>query len=73
MDGIRSVALTLLHTDVHKTKYSPAVVQHPFTSSGVVGVKVDGELRLLDITQNQENLMLWQEQLHTQIKRNLAS
>ena len=68
MDGIRSVALTLLHTDVHQTKYSPAVVQHPFTSSGIVGVKVDGELQLLDITQDQENLLLWQEQLRTQIE-----
>ena len=34
--GVKSVAKMLLMTDVHETEFSPVVVQHPFTSSGIV-------------------------------------
>ena len=36
--GVKSIARMLLMTPVHKTPYSPAVVQHPFASSGLVGI-----------------------------------
>ena len=32
LDGVKSVATTLLFTDYHKTEMSPAIVQHPFTN-----------------------------------------
>ena len=54
--------------DLRKTKYSPAVVQHPLTSSGIVGIKVNGELQLMDITQSQDNLRLWQDQMREVIE-----
>ena len=40
LDGVKSVARMLLLTPVHKTPYSPAVVQHPFASSGLVGISL---------------------------------
>jgi len=58
----------LLMTDVYETKYSPVVVQHPFTSTGVVGIKKDGEVQLLDITKSPENLQLWRDQVWEQIE-----
>ena len=30
LDGVKSMARMLLMTPIHKTPYSPAVVQHPF-------------------------------------------
>lgn len=68
MDGVKTVALSLLHTDIHKTKYAPAVVQHPFTSSGLVGLKVNGKVQLLDITEDEKNLRLWREQVQKLIE-----
>ena len=67
LDRVKAVAGMLLMTDVHETAYSPMVVQHPFTSSGMVGVRADGGLRILDITENPENLRLWREQMQKMI------
>lgn len=44
LEGVKSVARMLLITSVHKTPYSPAVVQHPFASSGLVRVTKGGIL-----------------------------
>jgi len=63
LSKVKEVAETLLMTDVYETSYSPVVVQHPFTSSGMVGVRTDGELKVLDITKNSENLRLWRIQM----------
>ena len=42
LEKVKSVARMLLLTPVHKTPYSPVVVQHPFTNSGVMAVNKDG-------------------------------
>lgn len=68
LQKVKSVAVTLLMTDIHETEYSPMVVQHPFTSSGTVGVRKDGGFQVIDITENEENLRLWREQIKEQIK-----
>ena len=67
LDRVKAVAGMLLMTDVHETAYSPMVVHHPFTASGMVGVRADGGLRILDITENPENLRLWREQMQKMI------
>ena len=36
LDGVKAIAKTLLMTAVNQTPYSPMLVQHPFTSSGLV-------------------------------------
>ena len=40
LEKVKSIARMLLLTPVHKTPYSPVVVQHPFTSSGAEGMRV---------------------------------
>ena len=56
--GVKSTARMLLMTEVHKTPYSPMVVQHPFTSTGVVALPTEGTepMELLDITADKDSL-----------------
>ena len=68
LDGVKSVARMLLLTPVHKTPYSPAVVQHPFASSGLVGITKKGMLYVLDITESEEDLKIWQEFMKSKIE-----
>ena len=42
LDGVKSVAITLLLTDYHKTEMSPVIIQHPFTNSGITQIKRNG-------------------------------
>ena len=59
MAGVKSVAKALLMLDIHLTDYSPVIVQHPFTSSGMVAAPTENGLAMLDITQGDENLSAW--------------
>ena len=67
LGGVKAVAKSLLMTDIHKTKYSPAVIQHPFASSGMVLLRINGEFQFVDITKDQENLKLWRDRVEEQI------
>ena len=58
----------LLLTPVHKTPYSPVVVQHPFTNSGIAVAKKDGLVQIIDITESEENFKWWQEWMKEWIK-----
>ncbi len=44
MEKIKSTAVTLLRVDISEPEYSPMIVQHPFTSSGIVYRRWDGVL-----------------------------
>ena len=68
LDGVKSVARMLLMTPVHKTPYSPAVVQHPFTSCGIASLNKGGKFQLLDITAKEEDLKIWQEFMKSKIE-----
>ena len=61
LDQVKAVAIALLMTDVGMTEYSPMVVQHPFTSSGLVAIRKAGEIQMIDITESDENFRLWQD------------
>lgn len=60
MEQVRMTAKTFLMLDYQKTSFSPMVVQHPFTSSGIVLVQKDDTAQLVDITESQENFEAWQ-------------
>lgn len=64
---LKSVAHALLMTDIHPTEFSPAIVKHPFTDSGIVALNTDGEIKLLDITKDANHLNLWHSFLSNQI------
>ena len=67
LDGVKSVARMLLMIPIHKTPYSPAVVQHPFTSCGIASLNKDGKFQLLDIMAKEEDLKIWQEFMKSKI------
>lgn len=60
LEQVKAVAIALLLTEIHKTEFSPAVVQHPFTSSGIVPLRKDGQTKIADITQDEDALKQWQ-------------
>ena len=65
---IKAVASAMLYMDVAETEFSPIVVQHPFTSSGMVAARKDGAIQILDITASEENLSAWQESVREMIE-----
>ena len=67
MAGVKSVAKALLMLAIHLTDYSPMIVQHPFTSSGMVAAPTENGLAMLDITQGDENLSAWRGLMVKQI------
>ena len=67
LDGVKAMARTLLYTDVHRTEYSPMIVQHPFTNSGFVMIRSHGEPKCVDITADIEALAEWQRMVCEQI------
>lgn len=69
MAEVKFVAKMLLMTDVHKTKFSPMVVQHPFTSSGIVVLpeKDNKDFRTVDITRDRDNLQAWRKAVSSAI------
>lgn len=66
--GVKSVAHMLLNMDIQLTKFSPAIVSHPFTNSGISGiVGEDGGFQMADLVNNPEDLERWRRQLGKQI------
>ena len=47
---VKLVAHTLLDVQIQKTAFSPAIVSHPFTNSGISALrKEDGSLSMVDL------------------------
>lgn len=69
MAEVKSIAKMLLMTDVQETEFSPMVVQHPFTSSGIVVLpEKDGKnFKPVDITQDTDNLQAWRKTVSSAI------
>lgn len=63
LGGVKAIAKTLLMTAVNQTPYSPMLVQHSLTSSGLVALPTDrsDNFKPIDITLNEENLKRWQD------------
>lgn len=69
MDEVRKVAHVLLDVEVEKTRFSPIVVTHPFTNTGIVAVQDPkmGEFKMLNIVENEDDLKQWREMVSDQI------
>ena len=63
LKSLKALSHALLELDVQPTKMSPLVVKHPFTDSGIVGLrKEDGSIAIADLTSGPAPLHLWREQ-----------
>lgn len=67
LEKVKTVARALLMTEIHETEFSPAVVQHPFTSSGIVVLPRDGILQLGNICNSEKDLAAWRDYMKTRI------
>ena len=38
LDEVKRTAITLLHTDIYETPYSPMIVKHPFADTGLTAL-----------------------------------
>lgn len=61
MSEVRRIAKAFLMIDPVKTQFSPLVVIHPFTNTGVVPLRKGKEIELVDISDNKANLRRWQK------------
>lgn len=66
---IKKLARMFVYLDIQDTEYSPLIVKHPFTDSGVVAYRTDdGGIAQADITADPAALKLWREEKIRQIK-----
>lgn len=66
---VKSIANAMFLMELRETEFSPAVVQHPFTSSGIAMIHEDGESTLLNLVQKKEDLHTWQIMMSRQIEK----
>lgn len=67
LKAVQNVALNLLYTQIHETEFSPHIVHHPFTSSAYVGIKQNGDMAMINVLENTDNLHKWQSFIGEQI------
>lgn len=66
--ALKTLAHTLLWFDIQPTKLSPLVVKHPFTDSGLVGIRnEDGSLSAGNLLDDPGALHSWRENVRQQI------
>lgn len=60
LQELKTLAHCLLEIEPEKTDYSPVIIRHPFTDSGVVAMKnEDGSLRIGNIMEGEDDLRNW--------------
>lgn len=68
LNALKSLARALLWFDMEPTKMSPLFVRHPFTDSGIVGIrKEDGSLAVGNLLEDPDALRSWRQNAGRQI------
>ena len=64
LQRVKSLVKTLLFMEPELTEYAPVIIHHPFTTSGMVGLQDEqGNLRIGNIVESQEDRKQWQKQM----------
>ena len=64
LQRVKTLTKALLYMEPEMTEFSPMIVHHPFTNSGVVGLQDEkGNLRIGNIVENREDRKQWQKQM----------
>lgn len=63
IDAVKSVAKSFVYIEVTETALYPMFVMHPIFETGIQAIKVDGEMKMVDITANENNLKQVQKQV----------
>ena len=66
---VKLTALALLSTEINETPYSPMIVKHPFTDTGVSAIP-DGKggVEMIDLTEDDAQLR-WRQSMARQIDK----
>ena len=67
MSMVKLIAYELLKLPPIKTEYSPMIISHPFTNSGLFIMPVGNECKSMNIVDSMEDLKAWQAQMRNQI------
>ena len=64
LNSVKAMARMFVMLEVHQTKYSPIVVKHPFTDSGIVAYRNNsGDIVQADITADTQALKEWRRHI----------
>jgi hypothetical protein len=64
LQRVKSLVKALLFMEPELTEYAPVIIHHPFTTSGMVGLQDEqGNLRIGNIVESQEDRKQWQQQM----------
>lgn len=69
LNEIKNVAKSFLYVEITETQFYPVFVMHPIFESGIQSVKIDGQLKMVDITASEDNLELVQSKICEQIDK----
>lgn len=65
---VKMIAHVLLDMEIVQTPFSPAIVSHPFTSTGVSMVqKKDGSIAMIDLVRNETDRARWRQSVGERI------
>ena len=67
LEGVKRIAKGLLNVSILETDYSPMIVSHPFTKSGIVAMVDGDDFVHLNIVENKESFNKWAEMMSRHI------
>ena len=68
LSKVKLVAHTLLDVHIQETAFSPMIVSHPFTNSGITALRnKDGRLSMVDLVNNADDCTKWRSTVGKQI------
>ncbi len=64
LDAVKKVAKMFVDFDIQETQFSPVVVKHPFTESGVTMVRgEDGQPQMVDLLNDVSSFEKWKQEV----------
>ena len=67
---VKATARALLMLDLGETDFSPVIVKHPFTDSGITAIpKPDGSIQMLNLMDDPTDLKRWRDFVSQTIKK----
>ncbi len=67
---VKQTALALLSTEIYETEYSPMIVKHPFTDSGVTAIPDgNGGVQILNLTEDADAQFKWRRFMAQEIDK----
>ena len=59
---VKATARAMLMLDIGETDFSPMIVKHPFTDSGITAIpKSDGGIQMLSLMDSPSDLKRWRD------------